>query len=228
MLADADWSPLTAAPFEQVQKQRGGAVISIGDPLTHVFVVSAGWAIRYRVMQDGRRQIVNVMLPGDCFDLQAMIETSADHAVEAITPLGLLRVRREEFLNALRLNARLATAFWWAAVQEESVLREQIVRLGRRSGRERLAHLVLEIQRRLLLAGVSEGNTVSWPLSRELLADMLGLSPVHISRSFAALRRMGLVRTMSGAVHILDKARLAALAQFDASYLHAETPARLG
>jgi CRP-like cAMP-binding protein len=219
-LDDADVSALQALTLEKVEKPRGSTVIGVGDELTCVFVISKGWAIRYRTMDDGRRQIVNVMLPGDCFDLQALINTSADHGVDAVTPLQLLRARKEDFLSAVRSNARLASAFWWTAVQEESILREQIVRLGRRSGRERIAHLALEFNRRLLQADPALHGSFEMPLSREMLADLLGLSPVHVSRSVSALRRLGLVRNFIGRVQILDLRGLAALAQFDPDYLH--------
>lgn len=219
-LAADDFASLNNAPVERVQHKAGAKIIAVGDQLTHVFVVSRGWAFRYRTLQDGQRQIVNLMLPGDCFDLQALIDTPADHAVDAITSVHLSRMRRADFLNAIRANGRLATGFWWASVQEESILREHIVRLGRRSGKERLAHLLLELQRRLHMVGLSNGDTIDLPLTRELVADTLGLSPVHVSRSTAELRRLGLIRTSASSIQILQPKKLAELAQFDASYLH--------
>jgi CRP-like cAMP-binding protein len=221
-LLEDDFRSLLDAPVERVVIQPNANIISVGDMLTHVFVVSHGWAIRYRNLPNGDRQIVNVMLPGDCFDLQALIDTPADHAVDSITTVGLMRARRDDFLQAVRANGRLAAAFWWASVQEESILREHIVRLGRRSGKERLAHLFLELQRRLALAGQGTGYTLPMPLSRDVVADMLGLSPVHVSRSMSALRRMALIRSEEGQIQILQPKKLAELAQFEPFYLHSE------
>jgi CRP-like cAMP-binding protein len=211
---------LTKMAVEHVRKPRGAGIIAAGEETAHVFVVSRGWALRYRTLDDGRRQIVNVMLPGDCFDLQALIKTKADHSIEALTSVDLLRLSSEEFLDAIGSNASLATAFWWAAVQEESILREQIVRLGRRTGRERLAHILLELRRRLLHAGQDVGDTLNLPMSRDVLADLLGLSSVDVSRSVAALRDANLIRTSNGSIHLLDIDGLAEVAQFDPSYLH--------
>lgn len=226
-LDEADFSPLRDAAFEPAAYDRGAAVIEIAAALTHVFVVAQGWAIRYRLLEDGRRQIVNVMLPGDCFDLQAMIAAKADHGVEAVTALDVMRAPKARFIGAIRANGRLATAFWWTAVQEESILREQIVRLGRRSGRARIAHLFLELQRRRTLAGLAGGDLLPMPLTRDMLADMLGLSPVHVSRSLSALKRAKLIALHGGGVVLLDRRGLAALAQFDPAYLHADAMARL-
>ena len=220
-LNDADISSLHKLPLELVEKARGSNIIQVGAPLTHVFVIQEGWAIRHRSLGDGRRQIVNVMLPGDCFDLQALIDTDADHAVDAVTHVKLLRAPKEEFIMAVRANARLACAFWWTAVQEESILREQIVRLGRRSGRQRIAHLALEFWRRLALVGApAVHDAFEMPLSRDMLADLLGLSPVHVSRSVSALRRSGFVKNIIGRVQIVDFQGLARLADFDPAYLH--------
>ncbi len=219
-LTEEDFAPLARFEIELTQKPKGAVLIEVGAPVRHVFVIVQGWAMRTRALDDGGRQIVNIMLPGDCFDLQAMIDTGADHGVEAITPVSLYRMQRDEFLNAIRSSGRLATAFWWAAIQEESILREQIVRLGRRSGRQRIAHLLLELHRRLNLAGVAQSASFDFPLTRELLADLLGLSPVHVSRSLSALKRMGLIRVSDGAVNLLDRRKLADFAGFDAGYLH--------
>lgn len=219
-IEEREFVPLREAPVERARCPRGAAIVSAGDEPSHVFVVSKGWALRYRTLQDGGRQIVNVMLPGDCFDLQALIATKADHSVEALTNVEVLRLKSTDFLAAIRSNANLATAFWWAAVQEESILREQIVRLGRRSGRERLAHILLELRRRLLHAGQEVGDTLTLPMSREVLADFLGLSSVHVSRSVSALREAGLIRTSNGSIQLVDIDGLAEVAQFDPSYLH--------
>lgn len=217
---DREFAPLKAAPVERVKHARGETLIAAGAQATHVFVVSRGWALRYRALSDGRRQIVNVMLPGDCFDLQALIVAKSDHSVEALTSVETLRLRSRDFVDAIKSSASLATAFWWAAVQEESILREQIVRLGRRSGRERLAHILLELRRRLLHAGQDVGDTLNLPMSREVLADLLGLSSVHVSRSVTALREAGLIRTSNGTIELVDVEGLAAVAQFDPAYLH--------
>lgn len=223
---EREFAPLRQATAEHVRKDRGATIVAAGQDVTHVFVVSKGWALRYRSLSDGRRQIVNVMLPGDCFDLQALIATKADHSVEALTNVELIRLKSENFLAAINANAKLAIAFWWAAVQEESILREQIVRLGRRSGRERLAHLLLELRRRLQHSGQDVGDTLTLPMSRDVLADLLGLSSVHVSRSVTALRDAGLIRTSNGSMQILDIQGLADVAQFDPAYLHlAHAPA---
>lgn len=200
----------------------GASVIEAGEALSNVFFVEDGWAIRFRLLDDGRRQIVNFMLPGDCFDLQALIASDADHAVDAITTLTIRVVAAQDFLGAMAGSARLAAAFWWAAVQEESILREQIVRIGRRSARERIAHLILELYRRRIIAGADDDRTLELPATRDMIADALGLTAVHVSRTLTTLRRGDLISTQNGTIRILDRAKLASVAGFDDAYLHVQ------
>lgn len=199
----------------------GDDLVRAGEETRQVFILQDGWAIRYRLLEDGRRQIVNFMLPGDVFDLQALSNLQADHSVTALTNCTAAVVDSPEFLKMLRNSAHLASAFWWAAVQEESILREQIVRIGRRSARERIGHLLLELHRRYLGSTGVEVDYLTMPLTRADIADSLGLTPVHVSRTMSAMRRSGLIsETRGGEITLLDRDRLARLSLFDTDYLH--------
>lgn len=195
-------------------------IVSVGDVTDRLFINSEGWAIRHRTLEDGRRQIVNFMLPGDIFDLQALSGLEADHNVTTVTRTRVLEVDAAAFLEALKADGHCASAFWWAAVQEESILREQIVRIGRRTARERIAHLLLELHRRLTGALGGKDDSLLLPITRSDLADALGLTPVHVSRTMSWLHKNGLIEQKRGAVAITDRKRLARLAQFDDDYLH--------
>src|SRR3546814_17821123 len=103
------------------------------------------------MLEDGRRQVLDVLMPGDIFDLQVFIATEADHSVMAVTDMELSAFAPMEVLSVLSGHGVLALAFWWATVQEEAILRQQIVRNGRRTARERVAHFLLEFHRRALV-----------------------------------------------------------------------------
>jgi CRP-like cAMP-binding protein len=226
-VADGELLALQDLPHQVAQRGPGQTIVTLGEKLNSVFVLEDGWAMRHRMLSDGRRQIVNFMLPGDCFDLQSLVRAQADHFVTSITAVRLRVTGAAQFLAALRTSASLASAFWWAAVQEESVLREQIVRIGRRSARERVAHLILELHRRLTQAGLGAADAVELPLTREVMADALGLSPVHISRTLSFLRDRKLLSTNGRKIELLDPAGLARLAQFNDNYLHLDQMPRL-
>lgn len=219
-LVETDYSAMLRLAHRIVVKQPGQALVTAGERLADVFFLEEGWAIRYRILDDGRRQIVNFMTPGDCFDLQALLSANADHYVSALTAVRIRVIQGAQFLAAISANASLATAFWWAAVQEESILREHIVRIGRRPARQRCAHLFVELHRRLRMAGLSAADSELLPLTRDVMADSLGLSAVHVSRSIASLRNKKLIETTRGAIRLLDLQGLAELAEFNARYLH--------
>lgn len=220
-ISDEAWTAFDMLERQEQTFDPGSDIIIAGDEIRHVFIVLEGWALRYRLLEDGRRQIVNFMLPGDIFDLQSLADLKADHSVTAITRCEVAVIPSPVFVEMLKDSARLASAFWWSAVQEESILREQIVRIGRRSARERIGHLLLELHRRFVGATGKEADQLVVPLTRADIADALGLTPVHVSRTMSAMRRSGLIaENRGGEVTILDRERLARLSLFDTDYLH--------
>ena len=218
--SDELWDVFNQLPVTKQVFHPDETVIHTGDVPTSLFVIEKGWAMRYRLLEDGRRQIVNFMLPGDLFDLQSLADLEADHTVTAITRVELLSFAQSPFVQMLRSNADLASSFWWGAVQEESILREQIVRIGRRSARERIGHLLLELRRRFLAATGDSGAEFEFPLTRAHLADALGLTVVHVSRTMSALKRSRLIEETGSHIRIMDLPKLRRLSQFDDQYLH--------
>lgn len=195
-------------------------IISAGRETGMLFIVLSGWAVRYRVIEDGRRQILNFMLPGDIFDLQALGDLEADHSVAALETVEAAVFDAKRFINVLRESGSAATAFWWAAVQEESILREQIVRIGQLSARERICHLLLELQRRLSAALGAETTSMKLPVTRTDIGDALGLTSVHVSRTLSALKRMGLIEEDKTSLRIVRRDEMVQLSKFDPDYLH--------
>lgn len=220
-LGDDDWTPFDELETTEQVFLPGDDLVEAGEEIRNVFIVLEGWAIRYRLLEDGRRQIVNFMLPGDVFDLQSLADLKADHSLTAITECKVLVIPSDVFVNMLQSSARLASAFWWSAVQEESILREQIVRIGRRSAKERIGHLLLELHRRFIGATGLDVERLTVPLTRADIADALGLTPVHVSRTMSAMRRADLITEgRGGEITIVDRKKLSRLSHFDTDYLH--------
>ncbi|MEM6649772.1 MAG: Crp/Fnr family transcriptional regulator [Pseudomonadota bacterium] len=222
-LADEAWGPFSEMATDLQSYEMDEDIICASEPADNVFIMVEGWAIRYRVLEDGRRQIVNFMLPGDIFDLQSLADLKADHSVTTVTPATVIKIKSEKFLRLLRQSTELAATFWWASVQEESILREQIVRIGRRSAQERIGHLLLELERRFNIAIGKETTHMPLPLSRTELADTLGLTSIHVSRTMSSMRRSGLIEEVDRNIRILDREKLSKMCQFDLDYLHLRT-----
>jgi len=219
-IAIPQFQELLSVPHRVEIREPGQEIVNSGEVVDYVFIVEEGWAIRYQLLDDGRRQIVNFMLPGDCFDLMSLTKAKSDHNVSAATQVKLRRIKSDDFLSVIKTNPELATAFWWVAIQEESILREQIVRNGRMSAKERIASLILELNRRLSISTGLQDNSLHLPVPRTHLADALGLSVVHVSRTLAWLKREGYIATEPGMIHILKRDAMAEMAEFEDLHLN--------
>jgi len=148
------------------------------------------------------------------------------HRIETRRPgsdiVSLRRLSFTDFIRTISREPHLATSFWWASIQEEAILREQIIRVGRRSAKERVAHLLLELNRRVAAIDGELKDFLSLPIPQTLIADALGLSVVHISRTMSKLKYDGMIETTSEGVRILQRDQLIKLSDFDNGYLHLE------
>src|SRR5690606_20024995 len=129
--------------------------------------------------------------------------------------------------DLLERHHRITTALWSTTLVEESISREWLVSIGKRSAIERTAHLLCEICMRLSVVGQSHDARFALPLTQSELADALGLSTVHVNRTLQELRRKGLIVFQGGVVEILDFKALAEQGLFSPAYLHLRDAPRL-
>lgn len=205
---------------DEGQFARGDQIIAAGDVYSHVYLVNEGWAVRYKLLDSGERQIVNFSLPGDFLCFNAALFKRSDYFLAAQTQMRVFVIPILPFTKMLALQPELALALSWTNAHEESLMAERIVSLGRRTARERMAHLFCELWRRLQLLDLTDGNRFPLPLTQEDLADILGLSSVHVNRTLQKLRASQLLATAANDMRILDHKGLEHLAGFDSGYLH--------
>lgn len=178
-------------------------------------VLVSGWAARVRWLEDGRRQIINLILPGDGIGLCRRPQPLALCPVLALTPIQTLDAA--PIMRAVEAGPayqRLSHAVNLAAALEEAWLMDQVVRLGRLTAYERLAHLILEIRARLNVVGPEADGRMPFPLTQEILADATGLSMVHVNRTLQQLRREKLIELGQGRLKILDLQTLIDVSDF--------------
>ncbi|WP_339951209.1 Crp/Fnr family transcriptional regulator [uncultured Albimonas sp.] len=199
-------------------------LVEEGQPRQSAFILAAGWASSYKLQPDGRRQIVDVQVPGDFLGLRSILFRASDHSVEAVTPIEASEVLISDLLDGFEKAPRLATAILWAASRDEAMVVEHLVNLGRRSTEEGMAHFLLELAARLKLVGLGDETGYDCPLTQYHLADVLGVSAVHVNRILRRLRERGLVTFQDGRVRFDDFAGLVELAAFDTCYLDQDGP----
>jgi CRP-like cAMP-binding protein len=203
------------------QYERGMDIVSSGQKLSATLIMCSGWAARYKTLEDGRRQILNVLLPGDIFDLQVLVAAEADHSVMAVTNVSVFSVPPSAIRELLSRTATLTSAFWWTQVQEEAFLREQILRNGRQTARERVGSLLLELHRRAQIVDeAAQADGFKLPLTQTHIADALGLTPIHTNRTLRQLQRDGYIERDRNWIWFLDADGLAEICDFDPSYFH--------
>ncbi len=186
----------------------GEAILSRGEVAEGPLRLQRGWAAQCLTLADGRCQITGFVLPGDLIGVASVIGWPSDHDVAALT------VGAVETAPAVGERDLLS-----AALREAATLREHAARNGRRSAKERMAHLLLELHARLFSVGLAGADALPLPIGQNSLADALGLSYVHVSRVMTALTREGLISRGRGQVAFKDKAALEALCSFSPLYL---------
>jgi CRP-like cAMP-binding protein len=200
--------------------EAGDDVVRRGQVYDNAFVIRSGWAIRYRMLQDGRRQILNFALPGDVLGLSPTYRRISGHSVAALTHMETAVVSSSQIEQIYRDHPRMAAALNWATARDYAMLAEHVVRLGRQTAYERTAHLILELWDRLRIVDMTQDHNFVFPFTQEEIADTLGLSTVHVNRTLKRLRQEGLITVARRRVIIHDVSHLRQIAEYDSEYLN--------
>jgi CRP-like cAMP-binding protein len=222
-LSDGDVSVLEAMCRREERFRARTNLVVEGEAPPSAFVVTRGIASRYRVMPDGRRQILTILIPGDFFNLHGFLLKEMDHSVATIGPTRIAAIGRETVREIVLNHPRIGAALWWSAMQEQAMLRERIVALGRRSARGRLAYFLCELVWRQRAIGMAEDHAIRLPFTQTDLADMLGLTSVHINRVLQGFRREELITLERQWLVLRDIARLQAISGLTPDYLKLNT-----
>ena len=195
-------------------------IIEHGSRPEDVHLVLDGFACRYKMLRNGKRQIVALLVPGDFCDLHVAILGAMDHGIATLSSCTIADLPRTTILDLTENHPRIARALWWATLVDEAILREWLVNMGQREADQQLAHLFCELLVRQQVAGIGDANGCPLPLRQEDLADVLGLTAVHVNRTLQSLRDEGLIALRRRRLDIPDLERLQAYCDFDPDYLH--------
>jgi CRP-like cAMP-binding protein len=176
--------------------------------------VKNGYAARYKLLRNGKRQIVNFVLPGDVIGLPGSFLNRAANSVVAVTDMTLQICSLQAYVDLCYRQPKFGLLLGWLAAQEAAYCAEHVIDVGRRAPTERLAHLLLEIHSRLALVGLADDHAFTLPFTQELLSDALGLSVPHLNRTLGKLRAERLIAVNDRHVAFIDPKALQMLAQF--------------
>lgn len=194
---------------------KGATVLVEGSHSAHLYTVLSGWAFRYKLLPDGRRQILNYLMPGDLIGLQGSVMGEMQHSVEALSPMLLCVFERDNLHELYRNHPGLGYDITWIASREERMLDENLLSVGRRSAIERAAYLIAFIASRAKVVGLNGKQSVQIPITQQHIADTLGLSLVHTNKTIRKLMDRKLILWRDGGCEVVDTEGLKQLAGWE-------------
>jgi CRP-like cAMP-binding protein len=213
-LSAADLSSLEhIVESERLVKKRKDLVV-VGSEYRNLCFVKDGYAIRYKLLRSGKRQILNVILPGDVIGFPVSFFDRSIYSVVAVSDLTYNICSLDSYAQLCYEQPQFGLALSWLAAHEAAIYAEHIVDLGRRTPSERLAHFLLEIHARLLAVGRAQKASFELPFSQEIMADVLGLSVPHLNRVMQQLRAQKIITSRARSVELTDMAGLQMLAHY--------------
>jgi CRP-like cAMP-binding protein len=190
-----------------------------GERVERIFAIVEGFACRYKLLPDGRKQIIAFMLPGDVCDTRTFSVPVMDHSIAAMSTVDAV-VLTAAAVRRLESVPTLAQVLARNSIVHQAIAREWLINIGHRTSFERLGHLLCELFERLHAVGLVREGTCEIPLTQPDLADTLALSAVHVNRTLMELRRSGLVSFQSKQLVVHDYASLQRASGFDPQYLY--------
>ncbi|MBZ9764278.1 Crp/Fnr family transcriptional regulator [Mesorhizobium sp. CA8] len=210
----ADVAALEAIFERDVCVKKRQELVIQGSPFRSLCFVHGGYAIRYRLLRSGKRQILKLILPGDVIGFPVSFFDQSTYAVEALTDLTYTVCGLDCYTRLCYEQPQFGLVLSWLAAQEAASYAEHIVSLGRRTPIERLAHLLLEVHARLFEVGLAQETSFDLPFSQQVMADALGLSVPHLNRVMQQLRAEQLISSNARLIVLSDSAGLERLAQY--------------
>lgn len=191
----------------------GETLIFEGQTDAPLYTLLDGWAFRFKTLRDGRRQILNLLLPGDFIGVQQKMGDVAAHGVMTLTDAVFCVFERDSLWELHRQSPSMGFNVTWLTAHEESLVDDRLLSVGRRSAQERIATLLILIFKHAAALQADGGAAgVLFPLTQQHVADALGLSLVHTNKTLRKLEQSGLHRIVDGRLHLGDAKALAHLA----------------
>lgn len=221
-LDDGDCQAILALPWTRRTIEPQGYIVREGDAPARCGVLLSGFAVRQKLTGDGARQIVSLHVPGDPLDFQNFYLAESDHNVQALTRAEVAFVERVELRELARERAGVGRAIFILTLVDASIFREWILNVGRRPAPARIAHVLCELGVRLEAQGLASHCGYQLPMTQEQLADVVGLTAVHVNRTLKALEAGGLIKRDRRQVSFPDWQALRDVGDFNQRYLHLE------
>jgi CRP-like cAMP-binding protein len=199
------------------RKLRAGQdLFGLGERCDAIYNLVDGWMFRYSLIEDGRRQILDFVLPGAVLGFHPARSAMTTFGIEALTDATLCVIPQKAIAPLSRAYPEIALRLCWLIARDLSVAYDHLTSVGRHSARERVAHLLLELFIRSRYQWpASRVDELRLPLTQEHIGDAVGLTSVHVNRVLGELRREGIVEFHYRRLRVLDPDKLIDVAGID-------------
>jgi CRP/FNR family transcriptional regulator, anaerobic regulatory protein len=204
-----DVAPAPKSGWQRFFAARAGEQIAARNQISgDIFVICTGWAFRYFQLSDGRRQILQFLLPGDLFSSITIFDETFHFSVKALTEVQVSGFSRAKVHEMFAADPGVRWALAKSCIAECQDATELVTALGQFSAEERIAHLLLQLMSRVAARSVIREGRYSLPLRQQHIADAVGLTPVHVSRVFSAFRDRGVLALSDGVLQVFNAPEL--------------------
>jgi CRP-like cAMP-binding protein len=221
-LSDEERRAIESLPVRVHHLDARQDIVRDGDQPAHCCLIISGWACRYKLLSEGKRQIFSFHIPGDIPDLQSLHIHTMDHSLATVTKAVVAFIPHESLRARTAKHPKLAALLWRDTLIDAGIFREWMIGMGRRSAFERIAHLFCEMYLKLQSVGLAGDYRCPMPITQVDLADALGLTSVHINRVLKEMRGQTLIALRSSTLVIEAWDELLRVSEFDPTYLHLE------
>jgi CRP-like cAMP-binding protein len=219
-LSGEEKAALARLPLRIQSFDEDADLVMQGDAPRECCLVLEGMACRYKLLGRGQRQIMSFHIPGDIPDLQSLHLKVMDHSVSTLTRARVAFIPHTALQEITARFPGVTAALWRDTLIDAAIFREWLAGVGRRTARQRIAHVICEIYVKLRAVGLADSEGFELAVTQSELADALGLSSVHVNRVLQDLRRDGLIVSRGRFVAINDWERLRSAGDFEPGYLH--------
>ena len=195
-------------------------IVRDGDTASQCCLILEGWAYRYKVLGEGRRQIFSFHIAGDIPDLQSLHVPLMDHSLATMTQATVAFIPHAAMRELTVRYPNVAAVLWRDTLVDAAIFREWIMCMGQRPAYEHLAHLFCELYFKQEAVGLAGGQRCALPITQIDLADATGMSNVHINRVLKEMRGNGMITLHSNTLVIQAWDEFIKAAEFDPTYLH--------
>jgi CRP-like cAMP-binding protein len=222
ILSDNERQAIRGLPIRTHVLNARQDIVRDGDRPSHCCLILGGWACRYKLLSQGKRQILSFHIPGDIPDLQNLHLHTMDHSLATLKQATVAFIPHEDLRELTADFPSIGAVLWRDTLIDAAIFREWMTGMGRRSAFERVGHLFCEMYLKLQAVGLAGDHRCPMPITQMDLADALGLTPVHVNRVLQEMRARTLITLRSSMLVIEAWDELLRSSEFNPTYLHLE------